>query len=135
MDIRRELNPVMQRIVIPDSFVLNGRTFSGFHALPRHEAERLYTGLVKYGNSCGCSTGVIGALLSICLYLLGGFCLPTLLTESVGATWQLGVVAAVAGGVAGKCVGLWWAYRCFESLRREFDALGNNPALTQKCTT
>ena len=125
----------MQHIVIPDSFVLNGRTFSGFHALPRHDAERLHIGLVRYGNSCGCSTGAIGALLSICIYVLGGVCLPILLAEPVVATWQLGVVAAVSGGVAGKCVGLWWAYRCFESLRREFDALANNQALTKERTT
>jgi hypothetical protein len=124
-----ELDAVKQHIVIPDIVVLNGRTFRGFHSLPRHEAERLYAGLVRYGNSCGCTTGAIGTLLSICLYLLGSVWLPILLAEPVSASWQLGVVAAVVGGVVGKCVGLWRDYRCFESLGREFDLLTNSQEL------
>lgn len=127
-----ELDAVKQRIVIPDLVVLNGRTFHGFHALPRHQAERLYAGLVRYGNSCGCTTGATGVLLSIGLYLLGSVCLPILLAVPVGASWQLGVVAAVTGGVVGKCVGLWWDYRRFESLGREFDLLANSQELPKQ---
>lgn len=134
MKIRRELTPVLQDIVIPNSFVLKGRTFNGFHTLPRHEAERLYTSLVRYGNSCGCDEGALGALLSICLYLSIGVFLPLLLAGPVRATWQLGVVALVAGGVAGKCVGLWWSYRSFERLQREFDALASSQTQTKECT-
>ena len=124
----------MQDIFIPDSFVLKGRAFSGFHALPKHEAQRLYTGLIKYGNSCGCDEGAIGVLLSICLYLLVGFGMPVLLTEPVIVTWQLGVVAAVAGGAVGKCVGLWWAHLRFECLQRDLDTLANSQAQTKDCT-
>ena len=126
-----ELDSRKPRISIPDVVMLHGRTFRGFHALPQHEAERLYTGLVRYGNSCGCTTGAIGALLSICSYLLSSVCLPILLAEPIGASWQLGVVAAVAGGVVGKCVGLWWDYRCSESLQREFDMLTNSQELPE----
>lgn len=121
----------MQHITIPDSVVLNGRTLHGFHALPRDEAERLYTGLVTQANSCGCDAGAIGALVSVSLYLLGGVGLPILLAEPVSATWWLGAAVAVGGGVAGKGIGLWWANRRFEALRREFEALVNNPAPTR----
>jgi hypothetical protein len=116
----------MQRIVIPDLIVLKGRTIRGFHALPRYEAERLYAGLLRNANSCGCRTGAIGVLVSASLYLLGGVGLPILLAEPVCAKWWLGVAVAVGGGAAGKCVGLWWAYHRFETLRRELDALANN---------
>jgi hypothetical protein len=123
LNIQRGATPIMRRTIIPDSFVINGRTFSGFHALPVHDAERLYIGIVKYGKSCGCNEGAIGVLLSICLYFLGSVGLPILLTEPVIARWQFGVVTAIAGGTVGKCIGLWWAHRSFESLQHEFDAL------------
>lgn len=70
-------------------------------------------------------------LQNFSLYLLVGFGMPVLLTEPVIVTWQMGVVTAVVGGALGKVVGLWWAYRCFESLQREFDVLANNQAKTK----
>jgi hypothetical protein len=43
----------MPSTVVPDSFELRGRTFSGLDALPRDEAQRLYGRAVRYGTSCG----------------------------------------------------------------------------------
>lgn len=91
--------------VVPDSFELRGRRFSGLDALPRDEAERLYDAVVRHGTACGCGTGAIGAALASCLYLLGLPLAPM-------------IAAAIVGGVIGKCLGLWWA-------RRRFDAAGH----------
>ena len=123
----------MQHIVVPDSIVFNGRTIRGFQALPPNEAERLYVGLVTQANSCGCVAGATGALTSLSMYLVGSVGLPILLAAPISATWWLGVTAAVAGGVAGKGVGVWWAYLRFETLRRELDALVNNLAPIMPC--
>ena len=118
----------MQRIAIPDSAVINGRILRGFHALPRHEAERLHAGLVTQANSCGSNAGAIGALVSASLYLLVGVGLPILMAVPISVTWWLGIVVTIGGGAAGKGIGVWWAHRHFEALCREFEELVNNPA-------
>jgi hypothetical protein len=106
----------MSSTVVPDSFELRGRAFSGLDALPRDEAERLYAGAVRYGTACGCGTSAIGALLAGSLYLLG---LP--LAPAIGA--------AVVGGVIGKGLGLWWARRRFDAAGRRLEtALGRADA-------
>jgi hypothetical protein len=108
---------------IPDFLVLRGQAFRGLDMLPRTEAQRLYRGLTRYGQSCGCGAGAIGLLLSLGCYILITAGIPILLSEPPGTKWQPAVIAAVAGAVLGKCAGLWWAYRRFEGLRREFEAL------------
>lgn len=95
--------------VVPDSFELRGWRFSGLHALPREEAERLYGDVVRYGTSCGCGTGTIGAALAGCLYLLGLPLAPA-------------IAAVIGGGVTGKCLGLWLARRRFDVAGRRLES-------------
>jgi len=40
----------MSSIIVPDSFELRGRAFTGLGALPPDEARRLYAGAVRYGT-------------------------------------------------------------------------------------
>ena len=134
MKAQKQFSPAKQTYVIPNSFELKGRTFNGFHVLPKQEAQRLYKGLTKYGNACGCNEGAVGVLFSIGLNLLVGPGKPILLTVPAIVSWQMGIVIAVAGGVVGKVIGLWWAYLHFESLRREFDVLTNERAKTNVLT-
>ncbi|NGO49174.1 hypothetical protein [Streptomyces ureilyticus] len=68
----------------------------------------LYSDLVRYANACGCGVGAIGVALAGCLYLLGLALLPT-------------IAAGVVGGVAGKCLGLWWAHRRFDAVVRNIE--------------
>ena len=98
----------MTGTVIPDSFEVRGHTFRGLDGLPRDEAERLHGGVLRYGSACGCGAGAVGALVAGCLYLVGLPALPA-------------VAAAIAGGVVGKCLGLWWARRRFDAVRRELE--------------
>jgi hypothetical protein len=105
----------MPSTVVPDSFELRGRAFSGLDALPRDEAESLYAGAVRYSTACGCGTGAIGAALAGSLYLLG---LPL----------ALAIAAAVVGGVIGKCLGLWWARRRFDAASRRLETSLNRQA-------
>jgi hypothetical protein len=95
--------------VVPDSFELRGRAFSGLDALPRDEAQRLYSRAVRYGTACGCGAAAVGASLAGPLYLAG---LPA------GPT----VAAALVGGVIGKGLGLWRAHRGFAAAGRVLQA-------------
>ena len=99
----------MHGTVVPDSFDVRGHAFRGLEALPRGEAERLHGDLLRYGGACGCGAGSVGALLAGSSYLVGLPALPA-------------VVAALAGGVVGRCLGLWWARRRFDAARRELES-------------
>jgi hypothetical protein len=130
----RKGHPAVQTAVIPKSFVLKGRTFRGLDALPAREARRLYQGLMQYGNACGCDEGALGVLLSVGLYLLGSAFVPMWLARPVTVAWPWGVAAALAGGVLGKCLGLWRAHRRFEGLRHQFEALTKGQATIEGLT-
>lgn len=60
--------------------------------------------------------------------------MPTLLNEPVIARWQLGVIAAITGGIVGKCVGLWWSHRTYKKLQHEFNSLVENQSKTNGCS-
>lgn len=128
-----KISHATMHFAIPDPVVLKGRTIQGFHTIPRNEAERLYLGLVSQANSCGCGTGAIGALLSINLYLLGGLRVAAFSGGSLSTALWLGTAAAIGGGIAGKGIGLWWAHRRFEALRRELETLVKRQSMTGSC--
>lgn len=99
----------MSSTVVPDSFEIRGRVFSGLDRLAPDQAERLYMRAVRYGNACGCGIAAVGASLGVPLYLLG---LPV--APAIGA--------AVVAAVVGKCVGLWIAHRRFTAAGRRLEA-------------
>lgn len=86
--------------MVPDSFEIRGRTFSGLDRLPPEQAERLYGLTLRYGSACGCGVAAATACSALPLYLLG---LPA--AEAIGV--------GVAGAVVAKCSALWLARRRF----------------------
>ncbi len=98
--------PEVDSGAVPDSFEVRGHIFTGLQALPPQEASRLHAGLQRYGNACGCGSGMIGAALACLVFVLD---IPLLLA----------IAAVATGGVVGKCAGLWWARHRFNSLARE----------------
>jgi hypothetical protein len=95
--------------VVPASFEIRGRAFSGLDGLPREQAERLYVRTVRYGSACGCGFAAVGASLAAPLYMLGLPVAPAF-------------AAAVVGAVIGKCFGLWNAHRRLNAAGRRLEA-------------
>lgn len=127
----RKGHPAAQAAIIPNSFVLKGWTFRGLDTLPPGEAQRLYQGLMQYGNACGCDEGALGVLLSVGLTLLVSVLAPMWLAQPVMVPWAWGVAVAVAGGVVGKYLGLWRAHRHFEGLRHQLEVLTKGQAIME----
>jgi hypothetical protein len=95
--------------VVPDTFEVQGRSFSGLDALPRDQAERLYSRIVRYGSACGCGFAVVGATLAGPLYMLG-------------LSVVLAIACAVVGAVVGMGLGLWIARRRFAAAGRRLES-------------